>query len=79
MTSRGPCLAGFFACFDLGGREPFAVFGDALVRKSRSNAGVIKNMLRTNGVDEYKVMAKRMAQTLSKKSATPATAVKGVK
>jgi hypothetical protein len=36
-------------------------------------------MLRTSGADEYKVMANKMAQTFSRKSAIRATSVYGAK
>lgn len=46
------------------------VFDGELVKHKTSNAGVTKKILKTIGVELYKVIANKRAQTLSKKSAT---------
>jgi hypothetical protein len=48
--------------------------GELLSSKS-STAGVMRNMFNPNGADEYNVMAKRIAETFSRKSAVAATGV----
>jgi hypothetical protein len=59
-------------CFglELAGSE---VLDGELVRNTSSNDGVMRNMLKASGVEEYNVKAKSVAETLSKKSMTAAT------
>jgi hypothetical protein len=69
----------FFGGFDEGVVEFELKFDGALVRKKSSRDGVMRKMLKTNGAELYRVMAKRIPQTLSKKSAVREMGVYGVK
>ena len=67
LIEEGEAALALLEGFDEGAVE--LEFEGALVRNRSSRDGVMRKMPRTNGAELYNVKAKRIPQTLSKKSA----------